>query len=172
MKASTSVILDPNSLFNSVRDMLDRGQFQAALDFLESCGQSSRMVQNAKGVCMMRLGRHEPAVKTFRDLVFPNGSFAISDDTPTVFRSNYATSLMLGGHVATGLEILGHIPDRQHPAVVQLKDAVRNWKRSLSWFARIGLLIGIAPHRPFVMDSASAPGAIWFPRSDESPTTA
>ena len=109
----------------------------------------------------LRLGRHELAVKIFRDLVFPGGAFAIPDDTPTIFRSNYATSLMLVDNIVTGLEILGQIPDRQHPAVVQLKIAVRNWKASMSWLARVGLLIGITPQKPFSMDSA--PGALLIP---------
>jgi hypothetical protein len=167
MKASTNVIPDSNTLLSRVRQMLDQGQAQAALDVLDSCGQSSRTIQNAKGVCMMRLGRHELAVKIFRDLVFPGGAFTIPDDTPTVFRSNYATSLLLVDNIVTGLQILGQIPDRRHPAVVHLKTAVRTWKRSMSWFARIGLLIGITPQKPFSMDSA--PGELLIPRSGESP---
>ena len=163
MKASTNVISDPKTLLNHVRQMLDQGQAQAALDVLDSCGQSTRTIQNAKGVCMMRLrlGRHELAVKIFRDLVFPGGAFAIPDDTPTIFRSNYATSLMLVDNPVTGLQILGQIPDRQHPAVVQLKIAVRKWKASMSWLARVGLLIGITPKKPFSMDSA--PGELLIP---------
>jgi hypothetical protein len=52
MKASTNVISDPNTLLNHVSQMLDQGQAQAALDVLDSCGQSTRTIQNAKGVCM------------------------------------------------------------------------------------------------------------------------
>ncbi len=167
MKVSTSVISDPNTLLNRAREMLDQGQVEAALDVLDSCGQSSRTIQNAKGVCMMRLGRHELAMKIFRDLVFPGGSFAIPDETPTIFRSNYATSLLLVDNVVTGLQILGQIPDRQHPAVVHLKAAVRKWKASMSWLTRIGLLIGITPQKPFNMDSS--PGALLIPSSGERP---
>jgi hypothetical protein len=167
MKASTNVISDPNTVLDRARQMLDKGQAQAALDVLDSCGQSSRIIQNAKGVCMMRLGRHEPAVKIFRDLVFPGGALAIPDETPTIFRSNYATSLLLVDNIVTGLQMLGQIPDRRHPAVVQLKGAVRSWKRSMSFFARIGLVIGITPRKPFRMDSA--PGALLIPWNGESP---
>ena len=170
MKASTNVISDPNTVLSRASEMLDRGQAQAALDVVDSCGQSSRVIQNAKAVCLMRLGRNELAVKILRDLVFPGGAFAISDETPTVFRSNYATSLLLLDNIVTGLQILGHIPDRQHPAVVQLKSEVRNWKASMSWLARIGLVIGITPRKPFRMDSA--PGALLIPSSDESPKPA
>ncbi len=169
MKASTNAISDPNTLLIRAREMLDQGQAQAALDVLDSCGQSSRIIQNAKGVCMMRLGRYELAVKVFRDLAFPGGSLTIPDETPTVFRSNYATSLMLMDNVVTGMQILGQIPDRQHPAVVQLKGAVRAWKRSLSWLARIGLAVGITPQKPFSMDSA---GALHIPLNDERPKPA
>lgn len=167
MKASTNAISDPNTLLDSARQMLDKGRAQDALDLLDSCGHSSRTIQNAKGVCMMRLGRHELAMKIFRDLVFPGGALAIPEETPTIFRINYATSLLLLDNVVTGLEMLGHIPDRQHPAVVRLSSAVRIWKRSLSWFARIGLLIGITPKKPFRMDSA--PGEMMIPCGSDGP---
>jgi hypothetical protein len=170
MKASTNVISDPNTVLDRARQMLDKGKVEDALDVLDSCGQSSRIIQNARGVCMMRLGRHELAVKILRDLVFPGGAFAIPDETPTIFRSNYATSLLLVDNIVTGLQMLGQIPDRRHPAVVRLKSAVRSWKRSMSWLARIGLLIGITPRKPFRMDTA--PGELLIPRSGESPRPA
>lgn len=141
--------------------MLDHGQVEDAMGLLDSCGQRSQAVQNAKGVCLLRMGRYELGMVVFRDLVFPAGAFTIPDETPTVVRVSYVTSLVLSDRLVTGLQLLGQIPDSQHPVVVRLKDAVRRWKRTLSLWQRIGLLLGVCPSSPMCLDFA--PGALFIP---------
>ena len=154
MKTSTPAHPDATAVLNRVRQMLDQGQAENALEVLNASGQNSLAIQNAKAVCLLRLGRLEGAVKIFRDLVFPSGAFSIPDDTPTLFRVNYVTALLLSDNLVVGLQLLREIPDKNHPAVVQLKAGVRQWKRSLPLWRRILLPIGLYPEKSFCLDFA------------------
>lgn len=161
MKVSTTISSNADMLLNKASQLLDKGRVQEALEMLDSSGQSSRAIQNARAVCMLRLGSFEQAMKTLRDLVLPRGEFSIPDNVPVALRVNYAASLLLVGNVVTGLEQLGQIRDRSHPGVVDLRAAVRKWKQSLSMLQRLGLLVGMTPNKKFSMDCP--PGALLIP---------
>jgi len=142
----------PSASLDEVRQLLQQDRPADALEALNRCPQTGPAVQNARGVCLLRMGRAEAAVQVFRELVFPRGAFTIPDETPTVLRTNYATALLLAGNVVVGGTLLREVPDRHHPAVVRLKGAVRQWRRSLGWLRRLMLYVGGSPGRPFVTD--------------------
>ncbi len=167
MKHST---IDTAAVINRVKELLDKGHTENALKILSDSGMASPAIENARGVCLMRMGRFNAAMSILRDVVFPNGAFAIPDDMPTVLRANYVTSLLLMNNMAVGLQLLGEIPEKRHPLVLQLKKAVHGWKQSLPWWRRILISIGFYPDAPFHTDFA--PGAIWLPEDIENPRPA
>ena len=167
MKHAVSSTSDIASTLQQAKHMLDAGQSEHALEALSGCGQHSRAVENAKGVCLLRLGRLEAALKLFRELVFPGGAFTIPEETPTVFRVNYVTTLLLMDNLTVGLQLLREIPDRRHPLVEQLEASVRRWRQSLPWWRRALTWIGLYPARSFRLDIV--PGGLWLPEGMEGP---
>jgi len=167
MMQTVSATVDAAALLTRVQHMLDDGQAAKALGLLEDRGQNVPAIRNAKGVCHLRLGRLREATAIFRDLVFPDGAFTIPEETPTVFRANYVTALLLQDNLVIGVQLLGEIPEKRHPLVEQLKAAVRRWKQSLPWWRRWLILIGVYPSVPLRLDFV--PGSLWGPQSEESP---
>jgi len=170
MKTVSQIVLDTQALMEGVVEKLDQGKVQEAMDALETCGQSGRVVQNAKAVCLMRLRRYEQAVIAMRELVFPRGSFTIPEETPTAFRVNYVTALLLAGNVVTGLDMLGKITNHDDPGVKQLRAGVAKWKRGMGLLMRMAMLIGVTPKAPFVVDYP--PGVLFVPWREETPRPA
>ena len=96
------------------------GNYPKALDLLRSAGREPRL-RNAIGVCLMRLGRTDEAVRIYRDLVLTAGCTWLRPDIPLVYSINYATSLALAGHPAGCLEILSDLNADEHPVVQDLR---------------------------------------------------
>ena len=107
----------------------------------------SPWLRNARGVCLLRLGRASQAVEALRDLVFDPGGFAVRHDADPVFQANYATALLLDGNAEGFWSIFGGIGDRANPAVVRLDAAVRRWKAGMTLGQRVASAIGIGGPR-------------------------
>ncbi len=152
MKNSRTTNFDINTVLVKAQSLLDQGQTAEALEMLSFCGRNTHGIENAKGVCLLRLGRYDAALKILRELVFPRGAFSIPDDTPTVFRTNYITAMLLSGSVMTAGELLKDVPDRSHSAVQRLKTAIRQWRRSLPWWRQLLLWVGAYPDKPVRLD--------------------
>jgi len=167
MKRATPSAVDTVAVLNRVRHMLDSAQIENALEVLVASGQNCPAIANAKGVCLLRLGKPEEAAKIFCKLVFPHDDFTIPEDVPTTFRINYATAWFLTGDFVAGSDLLKQISDHSHPAVQRLKTAVRQWKRSLPWWRRMLLPIGFYPDKPLRLDFL--PGELWLPEGIEGP---
>jgi len=141
------------------------GDHERALDLLTAAIKSPRN-QNARGVCLLRLGRTEAAIRVFRELLLNPGSTWMRPDLPTVYKTNYATALLVGGHPSGCLEIINEIRNEQHPSVQRLRRAIATWEASLSLWQRLNWRIGkIEPSgRPVQLD---------FPPGDfDEPATA
>ncbi|NLX55327.1 MAG: tetratricopeptide repeat protein [Planctomycetaceae bacterium] len=117
------------------------GNYQKALDLLRSAPRDLR-VQNAIGVCLIRLGRTEDAVRVFRDFVLGPGGFGIDPDAPLIARVNYATSLLLEGRPVGCLDALAGVRGDKHPAVQRLQAVIKEWERSLSFWQRLNWRFG------------------------------
>ncbi|MBN1556362.1 MAG: hypothetical protein JXA11_16600 [Phycisphaerae bacterium] len=153
------------AVLHQAKELLDLGRPKAALDLLNDSGINTPCIDNARGVCFLRLDRPDDALKVFRKLVFPGGAFAVPDDTPPVFRVNYVTTFFLLDNVIIGIQLLRDIPDQDHPLVRALTETVVRWKRTLSWWRRILLPAGVYPNRPIRLDSP--PGFLWIPEETE-----
>ena len=107
--------LGARHLLTRVDGLLAEGRPREAMALLPRT--DAPRVRNARGVCLLRLGRPGEAVETLRDLVFDHTGFAIRPDADPVFQANYATALLLDGNAEGFWSVLGGIGDRTHPAV-------------------------------------------------------
>lgn len=131
-------------LLHDVQTLLNGGQPEKALEMLRSAGQQSKAVLNAYGVCLMRMGQIDKANELYRKLVLPSGGFFLDPNAPTVFKTNYATALLLGRHVDGCIGVLGEIAEPTHPAVMRLHNAVNAWKQTLGPVRRLlTFLLGV-----------------------------
>jgi hypothetical protein len=134
-----------------VATLLAAGQPAQALAAVEGSGLRSPWTDNARGVCLLRLGRPAAAVEVLRNLVFDRSGFAVRADAHPAHQANYATALLLDGNTDGFFGILSGIRDRTHPAVARLDDAVRRWKAGMTWGQWVRSFVG-SPARPLTLD--------------------
>jgi hypothetical protein len=144
--------LKTNFLLEQIRGLIQQRNYHAAIDLINRSGQHSAPVENARGVCMLRMGEIDKATKIFRELVFPAGSICPDPDVPLICRTNFVTAMFLGGNLAAGVDVLGQVQDRQHPAVVRLYATLKTWKQRPGLFQRLGCLLNAYPHKPVRLD--------------------
>ena len=141
-KASRTSVNRPAdaTLDRGLRQMAE-GDYEKALNLLLAAGKSPPII-NARGVCLLRLGRPEAAIRAFRDLVLNPGSTWTRPDVPTHYKTNYATALLMGGHPSGCLDVLREINNEAHPAVERLRAAVKRWESSLPLLRRLNWRLG------------------------------
>ena len=166
MTVQKSSAANSAALLERVRQLLDRQATGEALEALNTSGLNTRAVQNAKGVCLMRIGRVEGAAKILCELVLPKGAFTIPDDVPAELRANYAATWFLQGDYVAGAAILGQAPDRRHPAVKRLKAALQAWKKTLPWWRRVLLPLGVNPKTS--LPAGPEIGELWLPEAAQT----
>lgn len=151
---------------------VEASNYEKALDLLNSAARSPE-ARNARGVCLLRLGRYQDAMRLYRDLVMAPGGTWLRGDVPLHQKFNYAVSLLLGGHPAGCLEVLADINEREHPMNLTIRAAIRKWEASLPFFARLNWKFGkIEPaNHPVRVDFL--PGDFGFPvsRTETTPPT-
>lgn len=143
---------DVKDVLDTIRRLFSEGKPQEALAIVSANLRSgSKVLINAHGVCLMRLGRYDEAVKVLRNLVYPSGSFAMARDVPEVAKVNLATALLLSQSVDGCQAILSQLDGRENPTVLKLQAAIAAWKRKLSLFQRLQCLWG-NPNVPVSLD--------------------
>ena len=130
-----------NTSLSRAMRQISSGNYEKALQLLRSAG-SDPQVRNAVGVCLLRLGRFEDAMPLFRSIVLAPGCTWIRPNIPTVYKTNYATALLLGGHPSGCEEILAEIPDKTDPGVQRLTQAIRRWVNSLTFWQKMNWWVG------------------------------
>ena len=128
-------------------------RYEKALKLATSAGHIPD-VRNAKGVCLLRLGRFEEAVAVYRELVVNPGTTSMRPGVPTVYKTNFATALLLAGNVSGCQQTLDEMAEEQHPTVQRLRTAIQRWQKSLSLWQKINWRVGgIEPgNRPATID--------------------
>lgn len=129
-----------------VRGLLNSGKPDQALQYIDRNGQNNQPMVNARGVCLMRLGRVEAAVEVLRDLTF-HGLVCIPSDTPPLYQANYATALLMKGYTQEALEILASLAPNQHPYIAALYETVAEWKKTLNVFLQLSCRIKLYPSK-------------------------
>jgi len=106
---------------------------------------ASTVTQNARAVCLMRLGQFEDALRILNSLAFPHGGVTMSPDAPLQVKVNHATALLLSGNVAGCLATLGELREEMHPSVERLRQAIFVWRRSQGLWRRLAMGVGVYP---------------------------
>mgnify|MGYP001367956086 FL=1 len=79
-----------NNVLEQVKKLVEENNAKNAMAMLNSTNDKSVWAQNARGVCLMRMGHHDEAVKTLTPLVFPGGSVIIAIGVPDKVKLNRA----------------------------------------------------------------------------------
>ena len=133
-----------------VRDLLQQGQLSKALELLRSKDRSP-WVENARAVCLMRLGEPDKAIALYRGMLLRSGVL-IREDAPPVFVANFATALLLAGNLPGAISTLGELP-QEAPEADRLRETIRRWRRSLGTLDRLRYFFsGEVANRPVRLD--------------------
>jgi hypothetical protein len=139
-------------VLGKVKKLLEEGQPAAALELIGRSRLGSPWLANAAAVCQLRLGNARVAVDTFRGLVLAAGGLLLREDVPAVFKVNFAAALIADGNLSGGLRTLGEVRDEGHPAVREIRDAVRRWEAGMAFWQKLWWSLGGEPPRPLVLD--------------------
>lgn len=148
-----SKVADRPRVHEDVRRLMDGNQLDAALKLARE-GGGTAWLKNARGVCLMRMGKHQEALDLYRGLVLQSGTIWMRPESPTACKVNFATALLLAGHPAGCDGVLAEINREDHPAVIRLRLALKQWKSELSVWQRLLLAIGQEPSHPATLPFA------------------
>ncbi len=131
------------------------GRYSEALESLSRAGKEPEVI-NARGVCLLRLGKVDEAIRVYRSLVLMPGCTWMRPELPLIYKTNFATALLLGGSVGGCLEMLIEVQEQEHPSVLRLRSAIKRWERSLTLWQRFNWYCGrLEPrNRPVPIDFA------------------
>ncbi|HUW18606.1 MAG TPA: hypothetical protein VMW16_04825 [Sedimentisphaerales bacterium] len=138
-------------MLGHIRTLLNEGRAQDALNYTNHLGQKSQVLENARGVCLLRLGKIDEAVSVLREVVF-QGYVCIPSDTPALFQANFATAMLMANYKDAAMAVINRLDDNQHPAVAKIKSAIAKWKKNLNFFERLLLGFGAYPKKPVAID--------------------
>lgn len=131
--------------------LLEAGRVDEALTLARSRHDAD--MKNAQGVCLMRQGKPDEAVRIYRTMVLDNTGLFLREELPVVYKTNYAFALFLSGNIGGGMSILEQLSREDHPSVHKLRSAIATWKSQLSFFKRLGLAMGLEPKRPMTLET-------------------
>ncbi len=136
--------------YAKVRRLIEAGR----LDEAESLARSryDGPMKNALGVCLMRAGKADEAVRVYRPLVLDHTGLFLRGQVPAVYKTNFAYALMLSGRISGGLNIARELAAEDHPSVRKLQSAIEVWKANLSLVQKLGLALGLEPKPPLALD--------------------
>lgn len=132
-------------LLTEVKKLLAKDDPKAALALITRARLSSAWLTNAAGVCQLRLNNVPSAIALFRDIVLSRIGITLRDDIPIVFKSNFATALLLSNNVSGCRDVLAEIRD-QHPAASRLSEAIHQSTLNLTRWQMVGWYLGFVPH--------------------------
>jgi Flp pilus assembly protein TadD len=141
----------------TVKSLLDAGRPEDAFHVVNGLGLRDAATQNARAVCLMRMGRPEEAVRALRGAVL-KGGLILRDDVPTAYKVNFAVALALSGNPTGAVAILSEFDAEDHPQVIALRQAIQRWKRSLPFLQRLQWTLGANIESRVPVDEA--PGVI------------
>ncbi len=149
--------------FAKIRALIERREYQAACDSLGG-KVSGPLLANIKAVLLLRLGKAESATSLLRSFVWDLSSFVMRTDTPGLMRLNFATGLLLSGHVAGCLEVLRSIKEPHNEQASELLAEIRSWEKSLSMIRRLDWKLCGIEHIPTGFPFHGTPGRFgWEP---------
>lgn len=155
------------SQISKAAELADAGEVEKAFKLLLALNNPTDAVYNARGVCLMRLGRLDEALRVFRAFVLQSGCVWMRPDLAVIHRVNYATALLLSGLTSGATAILSEVHQEDHPAVVRLRGALDGWVRNLSWWQWLNWKTGVAAAVPVSLPFI--PGEFFDPVAGPTP---
>ena len=140
-------------LYTKAVNLLEAQKPDEALAVLRNQAHSDPWLRNLAAVCLLRLKRPPEALDLLRPIIWSANGLELRSDVPIVFKTNFATGLLMQGHVSAALNILHAIGNDPHPAVARLRSAIDQWKGTLSFFGRCKQALGIDPGHPISLDA-------------------
>jgi hypothetical protein len=135
-----------------IRELLDHDRPGDALNLVTRSGNDSPEMKNARGVCLLRLGRLDEAISVLEEVAF-RGLAGMSFDAPALFQVNFAIAMLRANRNKGGaLQISDRLDGSEHPEAARLKDAVRRWKKSMGLLGIFGCRLGLYPAKPVPLD--------------------
>jgi hypothetical protein len=140
------------ALLDQARHLLELGKPKEAFDLINAKGSGAPAMKNARGVCLMRMQQPALAVRTFRSVVLDHNGLSLRADVPTVYKTNFATALLLEGNVSGCQSVLDEIRDEDDPGVQKLRAVIRKWVAELSFLQKLAWKAGSQPVRAASID--------------------
>lgn len=151
-KKNAQVNHESQSNLEKAIHLADSGHCEQALGLLNKGNSLSREITNARGVCLMRMGQAEEAVRILRGMVIPVGVTWMDSKLPVIYRANFALALFLSGRPQGLQETLRELPEKSHPSVVRLYQSLKAWEKSLTFMQWMGWKLGIEQDAPTRVD--------------------
>ncbi len=139
-------------LLRKAQGLLADGKAKEAFDLLNAQESGDPRLKNARGVCLLRLGLAEPAIRVFRGLCLTASGIVVRNDVPLIYKTNFAAALLLDNRVSGCLEVLNEVHNESHPSVQQLRGLIANWQSQLTLWQRVMWKLGNEPKRPVSID--------------------
>lgn len=136
-----------------IRQLLDQNRPEDALNLINHVGHDSASMKNARGVCLLRLGKIEEAINVFREITF-RGYMCIPSDTPVLYQVNFATAMLMANHKEGTIDIVNRLDERQYPAAGKIRSAIKKWEKSLGLLQWLLYKAGIYPSKAIPIDFA------------------
>lgn len=137
-----------DELLKKVAPLINAGEYTKALELIGRSKGDSPWITNALGVCRLRMGSSATAVEAFRGLVLASGGLILRSDVPMVFKTNYATALLLAGNLEGATNVLAELGEEGGVRVRSLELAIANWKLGLSVWQKLNWFMGATPTKP------------------------
>lgn len=140
------------ALYTKAVRQLEAGHPHEAVNAVRAQASSDPILKNLLGVALMRDGHAIEAVKVYRQMVTAAGGLTLRPEAPTVFKTNFATALLLDGKVAGAESTLDETADESHPAVQKLRGLISRWRSELSLWQKLQWRLGMEPNHPVPFD--------------------
>ncbi len=135
-----------------IRELLDHDRPGEALNFVIHSHNDSPEMENARGVCLLRLGRFDEAITVLQEVTF-QGLPGIPPHTPALFQVNFAVAMLRANRdKGAALMIADRLNGSEQPEAARLKAAVRQWKERLGPLGRFRCRLGFYPAQPIPLD--------------------
>jgi len=124
------------------------------LDLLGEGEQTDKRLRNAYGVCLLRCGQTDRALKVFGGLIFPAAGAVPLAGVPMQYKVNFAAALLVANRISEATRFLGDFVPEENAGSQALRTSIVAWEKSLSILQRQLWRFGLQPGTPLQLDLA------------------
>lgn len=145
--------------YDKARVLAQSGDYESAIKLLQDSRRTTE-TRDLLGVCLMRSGKLAEAVQVYRQLVLIPGSVMERPEIIDSCKRNFATALLMAGLPSGTLDVLSATADKNHPVAIHLRDCIKRWETTLSFFRRLDWKTGRIEPKNCVVPIDFEPGEI------------